>query len=320
MIEPDKSKESEDINVHIASFILEILEVGDSKSIEFKKKINYLYDRLRHLVRRNVVLQEFGLDKYGKTYSNDKAISFFEFGLKFLPEHLDFLKYYSAFSYQRNYFGRAVPYLKKIVELEPDSCYGWNFLGFSIYNSGNSLESEKYGDPETCYKKALELDETYQEAWVNLGLFYKREKRFEEAINCLEKAIALDDKDDFALFLLGHVYQIIGNGELAIECYNKSIDLNPCNDSLWNNLGLEHAKRFEFKKAIQMYVRALQFNAKNEVIWHNLRYAYLGTEEFEKADYCENKSRNLSPFSPDLGREVIIKNQHKEKEIWNYYS
>jgi len=262
MIEPDKkTKNKEDKSIQAVDIILEILNVGDSKTEGFKRKINQIYERLKSLDRKGF----FGMDSFPRSYSNEKAISIFELGLKFLTEHLELLKYYSAFLFQTRHFREAIPCLKKIVELEPESCHGWNYLGFGICNMKSEFDEELLGDPEKCYKKALELDESYQEAWLNLGIFYKRKKRFKDAIHYLEKALELNAEDDFALFALGHVHQITGNGDLAIELYKKSLALNPCSDSAWNNLGFEHAKRFEFKKAIQMYVRALQFDAESEI-------------------------------------------------------
>ena len=162
----------------------------------------------------------------------------------------------------------------------------------------------------------MELDESYQEAWLNLGLYYKRKTRFEDAIHCLEKVLELDAEDDFALFALGHGHQITGNGDLAIELYNKSLALNPCSDSVWNNLGFEHAKRFEFREAIQMYVRALQINDESDITWYNLKYAYIGTEQFEKADYCEEKAVMWKRYYSQ--REDSTFKKREDKEAWYY--
>ena len=315
MIEPDKkTKNKEDKSIQAVDIILEILNVGDSKTEGFKRKINQIYERLKSLDRKGF----FGMDSFPRSYSNEKAISIFELGLKFLTEHLELLKYYSAFLFQTRHFREAIPCLKKIVELEPESCHGWNFLGFGICNIKSEFDEEPLGDPEKCFKKALELDESYQEAWLNLGIFYKRKNRFKDAIHCLEKALELNAEDDFALFALGHVHQITGNGDLAIKLYNKSLALNPCSDSVWNNLGFEHAKRFEFTEAIQMYVRALQFNAESEVTWYNLKYAYLGTEQFKKADYCQDKAENLRKIDLQWKDQKINNKREKEKEIWYY--
>ena len=314
MIEPEKNIKIKNKNQQAADIILEILDVSNSKTEDFRRKINQIHERLKILDRKDF----FGMDSFPRSYSNEKAISIFELGLRLFPEHLDFLKYYCAFLFQERRFRKAVPCIKKIVEREPESCHGWNFLGFALFNTEIEFDEEPLGDPEKCYKKALELDESYQEAWLNLGIYYKRKRRFKDAIKCLEKALELDSEDDFALFALGHVHQITGNGDLAIELYNKSLALNPCSDSAWNNLGFEHAKRFEFKKAIQMYVRALQFNAESEVTWYNLRYAYLGTEQFEKADYCQDKAEYLRKRGVHWKDQQVNNKREKEKEIWYY--
>lgn len=311
MIEPDENKKSQDKDQQAAEIILEILKIEDTKSKEFQRKIQEIYEGV-------ILDDEAGYYRPEPPFIKE-AIFLFEFCLKHFPEHLDLLKYYTGYLCENNKFRRSVPYLRKIVELEPDSWHAWNFLGFSIFQGNNDNVREggdDLGDPEPYFKKATELNETYREAWFNLGMFYRSKEYFRDAIYCLEKAFDLDPSDNFAIFVLGHVYQSIGNSNLAIKRYKMSLELNPCYDSAWNNLGLEYAKRFEFKKAIQMYVRALQFNVDSDIIWHNLRFAYIGTEQFEKAEYCEQKAKKLKPIQSEF-----LEKQEKmrdEKEIWYY--
>ena len=312
MIKPEKNDEMKIKNEQAADIFLEILDTDDSESEDFERNVNQIFKKLINLGFHGLFNNSFI-----KGYSPEKAISIFELGLKLCPEHIDVLKFYTAFLYEHKQFKKAVPHLKKLVELEPESCYGWNFLGFALFNVESKSEKKLLGDPEKCYKKALELNQSYSEAWFNLGMYYKQEKRFKDAITCLEKVLESNPEDDFTLFALGHAHRIAGNEDLAIELYEKSLALNPRNDSAWNNLGYIYASRFEFKKAIQMYVRALQFNDESDITWYNLKYAYIGTEQFEKADYCEEKAVMLKNYYAQ--REDPSFKKREDKEAW-YYS
>jgi len=313
MIAPEKKKENEDEHDRIGDVILEILEVYDSESEEFKQKISEIYRRLYKKIDFSEALYQ---NSPFIAKSDRKASVILEFGLTVFPEHSELLEYYCTFLVQRQNYLNAIPCLRRLVELEPRSSHAWYLLGHCIVEV-DKRGNEDLGDLEECFKKAVELDESCQDAWLELGQFYKRNGRFEKALPCLEKLLALDENDDFAQFLLGHIHQKLGNGDLAIDCYQKSLDLDPTHDIVWNNLGSERARRFEFEEAIKMYLRALQFNPDSEVTWENLRFAYIGTEQFEKADYCEKKARRLEKYHSSIGRkETELK---KEKEC-HYYT
>ncbi len=308
MIAPEKMNEDEDERTRVGDVILEILEVRDSESEEFEQKISEIYRRLYRKV-------DFSEASYQNSRfiakSDRKASIILEFGLTVFPEHSELLEYYCTFLVQRQDYLNAIPFLRRLVELEPRSSHAWYLLGHCIVKA-EQRGNDDLGDLEECFKKAVELDESYQDAWLELGQFYKRDGRYLEAIPCLEKLLALDEEDDFALFLLGHVHQKLGNGDLAIEFYHKSLDLDSTHDIVWNNLGSELASRFEFEEAIKMYLRALQFNPDSEVTWGNLRFAYVGTEQFEKADYCEQKARKLENYHVSIGKKEIELTSEKE--------
>jgi len=284
------------------------LEVRDSESEEFEQKISEIYRRVYRKVDFSGALFQ-NSDLISK--SDRKAMVLLEFGLTVFPEHLELLEYYCTFLIQRQDYLNTIPFLHRLVNLEPQSFHAWYLLGHCIVETGERGDGD-LGDPEACFKKAVELDGSYQDAWLELGQFYKRNGRYEDAIPYLEKLLTLDEEDDFALFLLRHVHQKLGNGDLAIELYHKSLDLDSTHDIVWNNLGSELASRFEFEEAIKMYLRAFQFNPDSEVTWENLRLAYIGTEQFEKTDYCEEKAKKLENYHASIGKKETELTKEKE--------
>ncbi|MHA1748349.1 MAG: tetratricopeptide repeat protein [Promethearchaeota archaeon] len=312
MIEPERKNElKNNKNDQAVDIILEILEAKDFLSENFRKKTTEIFKLLESSCDNLSEMESFKV-----AYLNRDPMFIVELCLEIFPNNVKLLYYYTECLSKNLEFRRAVPYLRKIVELEPSSHNAWDSLGYNIFKANKEKNSKNLGDPEQCFKKALDLDGTYSEAWLDLGMFYKYDKRFEEAIVCLEKLVELDEGKDFALFQLGHIHQTMGNGDLAMEFYKESLELNPSNDIAWNNLGRVHAERFEFKDAIQMYLRALQFDDGSHVTWENLKYAFMGNEQFDKADYCEKKAFRLKPFDPNVDEEEIKRKQ--EKEAWYY--
>lgn len=77
----------------------------------------------------------------------------------------------------------------------------------SLYNLG--LKSYENGDiPSaiTYFKKAIELDPNFVDAYYNLGAIYKKEKDYSQAISAFQKAVDLNANDMEAIYELASCY------------------------------------------------------------------------------------------------------------------
>ena len=73
---------------------------------------------------------------------------------------------------------------------EPEDAHGFNERGSRYSRSG------VYEKAIPDYTKAIELDDTFAEAYFNRGGSYYELGRFDEAISDLTRAIELDPEDD----------------------------------------------------------------------------------------------------------------------------
>lgn len=77
----------------------------------------------------------------------------------------------------------------------------------SLYNLGlKSYESGDYESAETFFKRSVELDPEFADAYFNLGAIYKKLKKYPFAINSFQKAVELNPHDYEAIFELGTSY------------------------------------------------------------------------------------------------------------------
>ncbi len=77
----------------------------------------------------------------------------------------------------------------------------------SVYNLG--LKSYEQGDIPSAisfFKRAIDLDPTFVDAYYNLGAIYKKQKSYSEATNLFHKAVDLNPKDTEALYELSACY------------------------------------------------------------------------------------------------------------------
>lgn len=82
------------------------------------------------------------------------------------------------------------------------------------------------------YKKAIELDPEFADAYIGLGVVYLRSGEFDGGIYCLEKALEIQPDSPLAVYNLGLAYLNSGNNSKALEYFNQYLrdfakDLSP---------------------------------------------------------------------------------------------
>lgn len=110
----------------------------------------------------------------------------------------------------------------------------------SLYNLG--LKSYEQGDLDsaiTYFKKAVELDPQFIDAYFNLGAIYKKQKNYTEAANSFQKAIQINPQDYDATFELASCYMEEKSYErakkyfsLLPQDYSKSIEVKQNLDTI----------------------------------------------------------------------------------------
>ena len=80
---------------------------------------------------------------------------------------------------------------------------------------GQSLEN---------YKKAIELDSEFADAYVALGVAYLRIGEFKGGIYCLSKALEVQPDSQLAVYNLGLAYLNSGELSKALEYFNRYLN------------------------------------------------------------------------------------------------
>lgn len=71
------------------------------------------------------------------------------------------------------------------------------------------------------YKKAIELDPEFADAYIDLGVAYLRSGEEEGGIDCLEKALEIQPESPFAVFNLGLAHLNSGNKSEALKYFTR---------------------------------------------------------------------------------------------------
>jgi Flp pilus assembly protein TadD len=83
------------------------------------------------------------------------------------------------------------------------------------------------GDAKDAFRKAIELDESYPEAYFNLGLLVAKDGQKEEAEKLLRKAIHLNPNSHQAHGRLGILLQELGRYSEAETELRRAIEIDP---------------------------------------------------------------------------------------------
>src|SRR5262249_19333801 len=91
-------------------------------------------------------------------------------------------------------------------------------------------ERGMHEEAETLYRKAAELAPDWSDPWFNLGLLFKRQRRWDDSRACNLEAVRRDPKNSPAFWNLGIAATALGdweNARLAWKSYGGKIPDGP---------------------------------------------------------------------------------------------
>jgi len=112
------------------------------------------------------------------------------------------------------------------------------------------------------YRKALDVDSNYVDAWNNLGVAYFYYSNFDSAVFCLKKALDINPDYPPAHNNAGYILDALGEYDQAIAHYQKAIKLRPTYIIAMANLvdSYVHKKDYESAKTMLQGLRSMDPN------------------------------------------------------------
>lgn len=182
-------------------------------------------------------------------------------------------------------YDRAISFLQKARELNPEDYLTWHNLGIAYARQG------KYSDAIKFFLKAAELQPNVHSIWTDLGKAYAEMGDHREAIGAFEKALRLDPDNLKLLHTLPFLHIQIGNYDESIALWNEILKRDPGNETALNNLGNIYLYfKNDYDQAIKAYKKILKGNPKFHVGWYNLANALARKGELQKALEASNKA------------------------------
>ncbi|XP_012276571.1 intraflagellar transport protein 88 homolog [Orussus abietinus] len=145
---------------------------------------------------------------------------------------------------------------------------------------------------------ALENDASHVQALYNLGLVYKKQNMYEEALECFWKLRNLIRYDPQTLYQIGHLYQLIGDVDQAAEWYNQLLGIIPSDPGVLQKLGEMYDSVGDKQQAFQFYHDSYRFYPANFEVIDWLGSYSISMQVAEKALNYFERAVELAPDQP----------------------
>ena len=135
--------------------------------------------------------------------------------------------------------------------------YSENVLAQLAYDDG--MEFLQEGDVEGAiekFKKAVSIDDQFAFAWDNLGISYRKMKRYDEAIAAYEKSLEIYDKGRLPLLNIAITCNLNEQYKEAMKHYEKFIEIYSDDPEGYYGLGLIQYTQNEEEKGLDNLIHA----------------------------------------------------------------
>lgn len=162
------------------------------------------------------------------------------------PDNVDALNLMGVTFIQERNFSRAELFLKRAMKLNATCPEVYNNYGLVMRGLGN------FDQELCCFKTALQIDESYGDARINLAACLERSGKSSEAIGLLERWPELYSSS-VAVMNLGVAYLSEGLLEKAAHYLDRAILMAPSYAEAHWNRSLVHLAKHEFCEGWQSY-------------------------------------------------------------------
>jgi len=134
----------------------------------------------------------------GKHY--EKALEQYRQAVATKPDFIEAVLVLGDLLLALNRAADAATVMRGLTDLDPRSCWAWNYLGLAQYQGKEGLAAR------VSFTKALELHGEFAEAMVNLGVLEWDEGNEDAALRNFEQALRLDPTNRDLVINLGMIY------------------------------------------------------------------------------------------------------------------
>ncbi len=278
--------------------------------------------------KRAIILKKVG-NRYRASKNYENAINSYERALKLNPNDKETKLLLMQCKTELVSINRSkviiAPPPNVLITPPPEQIHkNWYSLGLK------SLKEGSYEDAIRYFKKEIELNPSFRDAWSKMGITYGRLKNFQKMTECYKKVIEIDQtikdspesepittskeisrqsilltveeperrkKSAKDCYIMGYEFSLLKNYNKAINYFKRAIKIEPKFKEAWFELGKCYSKTGVIDNVIKCNLKSIVINPKLIKAWEFLAIAYLTSGDYQKAIKCYEKIVEIDPKS-----------------------
>jgi len=205
------------------------------------------------------------------------------------PANIVARHYYGVATYQQGDAEAAEAILKPVVDEKPDYAEAWGNLALAYKNQ------KKLREAEAAFLRALDLAPANADVHNNYGNLLGAEKNFDKAIEHYRIAIRLQPNRADSYQNLGNALGDIKQYDEAIKNYQRALALKPDYVGAMNGLGKAYRQQDKFDQAIAVFREATQADPAAPDAWSNMGVCYRELRNYPEALRCYDEALKRKP-------------------------
>ncbi len=143
-----------------------------------------------------------------------------------------------------------------------------------------------------------QADQRAADEYRQLGLSYRKQERFDDAIAALQQSVKLDPKNIDGRIILGWTQHLAKKHDAAATSLWEAIYRSPTSLQAFNAIGIVYLVRGDLPQSVVLHSWAAILKTDNEIAHYNLSLAYQRLKQYDLAIAYAQKAIELEPSNP----------------------
>jgi len=192
---------------------------------------------------------------------------------------------------------KSIDYFEQAITIDPEYALGYAGLANSYSVLGLDFESPHsvFGKARDAARKAVEADPTLPQAYASAGavlFFYDLE--YEKAEQAFRKAITLNQSYEEAHELYAYFLSAMGRHDEAYKEIQTAINLDPLSLIINKDMGSYYFWDRQYEKAIEQFQKTIEMEPRFFITYGELGWAYSGLGLHKEALDAFSKAVEIS--------------------------
>ncbi|MBD2180760.1 serine/threonine-protein kinase [Aerosakkonema funiforme] len=169
-----------------------------------------------------------------------------------------------------------------------------------LLNQGKTLiELRRYDEAIGSLDKAIQIEPTYPEIWLERGKALLELQKFEEALRSFDEAVKLKSDYAPAWYCRGIVLEKLNRNTEALASLDKTVEIEQNYPEAWYIRGEILYKLQRYQEAVKSFDKAVKFQQNYVEAWYNIGIVLNKLQRHKEALSALEKAVQIQPAYPE---------------------